>query len=218
MTYAFPIGLIAGVGLYALTYLFSQKLAHLKRALTVFIAGVVALLASLIVIGGFEGMPYGMLGFGLITSAVVLAILGRKALWRKVAFLLIMVVAAGSLFFTHSNVHYWVIEKTDHMGSEDALAYSKQLEINPSIKGYKIFTISEGKKGVMLSLGEQRAGNTIQVKSVKGQGDETVIEVSSTHNKSQEKNPWIMIGVDSLQSNVIVKDVDGTVYEKTSKP
>ncbi|MDQ0879337.1 putative membrane protein [Peribacillus sp. V2I11] len=56
-----------GLGFYALTYLFVKEMENKVRVLVVVVLGVLTLFGSITVIGGFEGMPFGVLSVGILT-------------------------------------------------------------------------------------------------------------------------------------------------------
>jgi hypothetical protein len=60
-------------------------------------------------------------------------------------------------------------------------------------------------------------GDNIEVLDVDEINGKTVIYVRSFYNKSTEKNPTIVIGLDRLKSEIEIRDTDGTLYEKTIK-
>lgn len=69
--YMYLIGLLVGLVIYGLTFLFAKKINNSARVIVVYITGVVTFLASIFVIGGFEGMPFGVLSLGIFTVAII---------------------------------------------------------------------------------------------------------------------------------------------------
>ena len=110
---------------------------------------------------------------------------------------------------------YSVINKRDFEG--EIITYAENLQNNPTVRGYKTFTISEGDPGIVLSLGNQMAGNNIEVLDVKEDGDTTIIQIRTFYNQSPDKNPYIMIGFNRLKPDIIIMDTDGTIYENTNQ-
>ncbi|OMI04013.1 hypothetical protein BTA30_08495 [Bacillus swezeyi] len=53
-----------------------------------------------------------------------------------------------------------------HEESADLEQYGSHLQKHPELRGYKVFTISEGKKMVVLSLGEKEKGKEADVSDV----------------------------------------------------
>ncbi len=210
------IGLLIGLGCYSITFLFSKKSDNNRRVLVVYILGGVILLGSLIVIGGFEGMPFGVLSLGVFTVSFLLTLFGNKRIWKKLVYTVIILSVAFFILFDWLNkVDYWIGKKRDY--GDEVSIYTQQLQEDTSIRGYKAFTISEGDKGIVLSLGGKMAGNNIEVLDVKEQGNTTIIEIRTFYNQSAEKNPWILIGLNRLKSEVVIMDTDGTLYEEVGK-
>lgn len=95
--------------------------------------------------------------------------------------------------------------------------YSQQLQKHTNIKGYRTFTVSEGDKAIVLSLDGKMAGNNIEVLDVKEKANTTIIKIRTFYNQSNEKNPWIMIGLNRLKSNIVIMDTDRTIYKEVGK-
>ncbi|KYG26284.1 hypothetical protein ACU3L3_13520 [Priestia endophytica] len=64
-----------------------------------------------------------------------------------------------------------------------------------------------------MSLGEEIAGDNIEVPDVEEEGNTTVIKVKTFYNRSDEKNSFIAIGLDRVQSDVVIEDTNGTVFK-----
>ena len=214
-SYFYVIGLLLGLGFYALTYLFVRNLENKKRVLVVAILGAAVLIASFTLIGGFSGMPFGILSLGVLTVAGLLAIFGKRLLWKKIIFAAIILCTASYIAFGYFNkVDYWVVKKREYAYTGDYGEYVRNIKSDTSIKGYKTFTISEGDKGVVLSLGDKMKGNHIEVLDVEEQPGTTIIKIRTIYNKSEEENPFITIGFNRLQPEVVIEDTDGTLYEE----
>lgn len=214
-TILYLVGLLIGVGLYALTYFFSKEgMKEKQKPLFLFIAGIATVLGGLVV-AGFEGMPLAVLGLGVITISIVLIVTGKFPLWRKYIFTFLVLFVVGIFTFSYLNqTDYWIIQKENEYASHDNEIY-KYLERlqNEDISGYKIMDTVDS-KAVILSLGEERTGTSIEVDDVEETNEKTVVHVRTTYNKSTEKNPTVIIGVDRLEPIVEVIDVDGTMYKK----
>ena len=209
-------GLLIGLGFHALSYLFSKDMDNKKRVLIVGIIGILSVAASITVIGGFEGMPFGVLSLGILTIAILLAFFGKSTLWKKAVytFVLLFVVLYSAVMFI-TQVDYWVVKKDNTSDYSDLGSYIHQVQIDPTIRGYKTFTLSEGNKGIVLSLGEEMSGNNIEVLDVEEQrGYTTIVKIRTSYNQSNEKNPYITIGLNRAQDEIIVIDTDGTLYEQ----
>ena len=216
--YMFLIGLLIGLGFYALTYLFMKEWVNKKRVLVVVIIGVLSLFGSITVIGGFAGMPFGVLSLGILTISIVLTFFGNSSLWKKSVYtIVILFIASYSAFMYLDKVDYWIVKKTHYSSGDDLGSYIQQLQTDTTIQGYKTFTISEGNKGIVLSLGGEMAGNDIEVLDVEEQGQTTVIKIRTFYNKSNEENPVIVIGLNRVQPEIIIMDTNGTIYQQATK-
>ncbi|MGY0691864.1 hypothetical protein ACW2QC_03615 [Virgibacillus sp. FSP13] len=209
--YMFLIGLVIGLGVYALTYFFSKSMTNKNRTIVVLVGGLFVFLVSLIVIGGFAGMPFGVLAAGMMTIAILFLVFGKKLLWRKIMYTVIILFVISTITYDYlNNVDYWVVKKSQNNKN----TYMENLQENSEVRGYKTVTISEGSKAIILSLGEEMSGNSIEVLDVEEQGYTTHVKIRTFFDQSREKNPVIMIGLDRLQKEVVITDTDGTVYEE----
>lgn len=216
--YMFLTGLLLGLGFYALTYLFMKESENKTRVLIVVVIGVLSLFGSIIVIGGFAGMPFGVLSLGILTISFVLAFFGKSSLWKKSVYtIVILFIVSYSAFMYFDKVDYWVVKKTHYSSGDDFGSYTEQLQTDTTIQGYETFTISEGNKAIILSLGEEMSGNNIEVLDVEEQGKTTIIKIRTFYNKSIEKNPVIAIGLNRLQPEIVIMDTNGTIYEQAAK-
>lgn len=208
------IGLILGLGFYALTHYFSKKHDYTVKLSIVAVIGILFVIGSF-AIGGFGAMPYTALSIGILTIPIVIVLIGKKPIWRQYIFVGIGLVAAFGLAFSFFNkTDYWVISKHDYDIDNPMDTYIQEVQNETNIRGYKRFTISEGNKGIVLSLGEEMAGTKIEVLDVVEEDEKTIIYVNSVYNKSTEKNPMISIGFNRLKSVVEIRDTDGTLYEQ----
>ncbi|MBJ3764769.1 hypothetical protein ACIGLI_04925 [Bacillus subtilis] len=112
---------------------------------------------------------------------------------------------------------YWMLEK-DRIGegSPDLEIYANYLQIHDDVKGYQVFTISEGKKMVVVSLGSSENEKQLEVSDVKFSPKETIVTVKrKPAPKATEKNPYILIGLDKIEEDFIVQDETGSRFEET---
>ncbi len=215
-TYMYFIGLLIGLACYSITYLYTKTISHTKRAGIVAIIGAVCLIGSIFVIGGFEGMPFGVFSIGIFTVSILFVFLGWSSILVKTVYIVIILVFVTMISVDYLNkVDYTVIKKRDFEG--EIITYAENLQNNPTVRGYKTFTISEGDPGIVLSLGNQMAGNNIEVLDVKEDGGTTIIQIRTFYNQSSDKNPYIMIGFNRLKPDIIIMDTDGTIYENTNQ-
>ncbi|TDY59336.1 LOW QUALITY PROTEIN: hypothetical protein BJ795_0949 [Bacillus subtilis] len=106
---------------------------------------------------------------------------------------------------------YWVLEK-DRIGEG-----SPDLEIYANfVKGYQVFTILEGRKMVIVSLGSSEKDKKLEVSDVKFSPKETIVTVKrKPAPTANEKNPYILIGLDKIEGDLIVQDETGDRFEET---
>lgn len=214
-TILYLVGLLIGIGLYALTYFFSKEgMEEKQKPLFLFIAGIAIVLGGLVV-GGFEGMPLSVLGLGVITIPIVLFITEKIPLWRKYIFTFLVLFVVGMFAFSYFNqLDYWIIQKENEYATHDNEIYNYLERLQTEdISGFKIMDTTDS-KAVILSLGEERTGTSIEVYDVEETNGKTIIHVRTIYNKSPERNPTVIIGVDRLEPIVEVRDVDGTMYNK----
>lgn len=206
-----------GLGFYALAYLFVKETENKYRVIVVATIGILCLLGSITVIGGFGGMPFGVLSLGILSMSILLAFFGKSLVWKKsiYAFVLLFVVLYSAIMYVNQT-DYWIVKKTHYSTDSEVNSYIRNLQSDPTIRGYETFTISEGNKGIVLSLGGEMAGNNIEVLDVTEYSGTTAIKIRTFYNKSTEKNPVIMIGLDRLQSEIVIMDTDGTIYGKAT--
>ncbi|WP_185184137.1 hypothetical protein [Bacillus subtilis] len=112
---------------------------------------------------------------------------------------------------------YWVLEK-DRIGegSPDLEIYATYLQMHDDVKGYQVFTISEGRKMVIVSLGSSEKDKKLEVSDVKFSPKETIVTVKrKTAPTVNEKNPYILIGLDKIAGEFIVQNETGNRFEET---
>lgn len=211
----YATGLLIGVALIALSYLL-KNLDDKQRYLYTAIVGILTVVGGLMV-GGFEGMPISIIGIGILTVSILLFVAGNKPLLKKVILALMVLVPLAA--FMYVGIEKWygndfiVVAKNDNV--DDYLKnYYDELQTNTHIQGFKRFEPNDDEKAIVLSLGEEKKGNNIEVTSIKKQGNRTLINIRTFDNHSTEKNPTIMILLNKIGKNVVVKDTDGTVYKE----
>ncbi|MEC2111745.1 hypothetical protein P9F85_10855 [Bacillus stercoris] len=111
---------------------------------------------------------------------------------------------------------YWVLEKDRLDEVTDIKMYVNDLHMHDDVKGYQVFTISEGKKMVVVSLGSSANDKKLDVSDVKYSPKETIVTVKrKPAPKANEKNPYILIGLDKIEGDLIVQDETGDRFEET---
>jgi hypothetical protein len=209
-------GLLLGVAFYALTIYFSKEIDNKKRNIIVAGIGVLVVIGGLM-IGGFNGMPISVIGVGILTVAILLMIVGNRLLGRKVIFAIAVLVPL--IFFTYNSLdtfsgNYVGVAAKDEKLYPDIKKYYEQLQVNTNVKGFKTFNSYEGEKAIVLSLGEEKKGNNIEVLGIEKRGERSIVNIRTFDNKSSEKNPTIIIVTEKIEPNIEIKDTDGTVYKE----
>ena len=92
-TYMYLAGLLLGLVIDAITYLFPIKLSHGNRISTNFIISILIFIVSLLV-GGFTGIAIGFLSVGIYTTALLLGLFGLKVTWKKSVYIVIILLVA----------------------------------------------------------------------------------------------------------------------------
>lgn len=112
---------------------------------------------------------------------------------------------------------YWVLEKERiGEGSSELELYANYLQTHDDVKGYQVFTILEGRKMVIVSLGSSEKEKKLEVSDVKYTPKETIVTVKRKPTpKANEKNPYILIGLDKIKGEFIVQDEMGSRFEET---
>ncbi|MGG7221604.1 hypothetical protein ACQXR1_15065 [Bacillus sp. ATD] len=111
---------------------------------------------------------------------------------------------------------YWVLEKDRLDEVTDIKMYVNDLQMHDDVKGYQVFTISEGKKMVVVSLGSSENDKKLEVSDVKFSPKETIVTVKrKPAPEANEKNPYILIGLDKIEGDLIVQDETGGHFEET---
>ncbi|MFD4930023.1 YesK family protein [Peribacillus butanolivorans] len=181
-----------GIVMCGLTYLFMRKIEDNTRLVLLFSLGILILVASFM-IGGFEGMPYGVLSLGVLTVAVLYFFLKRFAIGKKILFIGVPLIIAVHIFIGFINqVDYRVVDK-ERLSDDETKHYIEKIEKDTSIVGYKKFKSGEGEDFLLLSMGGERKGNTIEVLEVKEDSEKTIIRIRTSYNKNPEPNPYIYL-------------------------
>lgn len=58
--------------------------------------------------------------------------------------------------------------------------------------------------------------NTIELVDVENRDGCTEIKIRTNYNNSTEKNPYILIGINKVEPEILITDTDGTVYKEIS--
>lgn len=199
--------------LCGLTYLFLRKIEERTQFLLLFSVGILILVFSLFVIGGFEGMPFGVLSLGVLTLAVIYFFLNRYSLGRKILFIGVpLIITLHILYVFINQVDYRVVDKERLTADDEIGNYIGKIEKDTSIVGFKKFKGDEGEDFLLISMGGSRKGNTIEVLEVNEDSEKTIIRIRMYYNKNPELNPYIAIALTRIKSKVVILDTDGTNY------
>lgn len=209
-------GLVLGIGCFALTFYFSKEIELRKRMSILIVISIFGILGGL-VIGGFEGMPVSVVGAGILTIALLLKIEEKSLLWRKIIFISIifgsLAVFAYEILEQYNGTNFVVAAKDERLDA-DLKSHYEWLQVRADVKGFKTFEMYEGEKAIVLSLGEEKVGNNIEVLGVEKRSGQTIVKIKTFENKSTEKNPSIIIYFEKLEPNMMVMDTDGTIYNE----
>lgn len=135
---------------------------------------------------------------------------GLHLRFRWVWLFVIMLLLAGC------QPSYWVLEKDRLDEVTDIKMYVNDLQMHDDVKGYQVFTILEGRKMVIVSLGSSEKDKKLEVSDVKFSPKETIVTVKrKPAPTANEKNPYILIGLDKIEGEFIVQDEMGNRFEET---
>ncbi|MDQ4710993.1 hypothetical protein [Bacillus subtilis] len=130
--------------------------------------------------------------------------------FRWVWLFVIMLLLAGC------QPSYWMLEKDRLDEVTDIKMYVNDLQMHDDVKGYQVFTILEGRKMVIVSLGSSEKDKKLEVSDVKFSPKETIVTVKrKPAPTANEKNPYILIGLDKIEGEFIVQDEMGNRFEET---
>ncbi|WP_353957950.1 YesK family protein [Peribacillus sp. ACCC06369] len=210
--YVYEAGIILAMIVFGLAYVFVKGIEDRTQILLQFSLGILILVFSIFVIGGFEGMPYAVLSLGVLTLAVLYFFLNRYSLGRKILFIGVPIIIALHILFVFINqVDYRVVDK-ERLTDDETGNYIEKIEKDTSIVGYKKFKGGEGEDFLLISMGGERKGNTIEVLEVKEDSEKTIIRIRTSYNKNPEPNPYIAVALTRIKSKVVILDTDGTNY------
>ncbi|WP_286141469.1 hypothetical protein [Bacillus sp. BA3] len=197
---------------FGLAYVFVKGIEDRTQLLLQFLLGILILVFSLSVIGGFEGMPYAVLILGVFTLAILYFFLKKYVIGKKILFIGVPLIVVIHIFIGFINqVDYWVVDK-ERLTDDETGDYIEKIEKDTSIVGYKKFNGGEGEDFLLISMGGEKKGNTIEVLEVKDDSEKTIIRIRTSYNKNPEPNPYIAVALTRIKSKVVILDTDGTNY------
>ncbi|GKV55830.1 hypothetical protein NCCP2222_17770 [Sporosarcina sp. NCCP-2222] len=107
---------------------------------------------------------------------------------------------------------YWVMKKKDINDEPGVRIFVEELQKEKTDrKGYKLFSISQGKSMVVVSTGTPT--KELEVVDVEILDDQTIVTVKEIDAESDEVNPYILIGLERKNGSMLVKNEDGEEYE-----
>ncbi|HJF30346.1 MAG TPA: hypothetical protein K8V56_01040 [Sporosarcina psychrophila] len=120
----------------------------------------------------------------------------------------LILVACGG--YTPDN--NWVLEK-DRLNEDPEIEnFVTSLQDNPDKRGFKVFTISEGRKMVVISTGDVE--RSLELDNVKVDSGNTKVILKEMENKNDEANPYIMVGISAIKGELFVQDADLNSYDE----
>ncbi|UOE93906.1 hypothetical protein [Alkalihalobacillus sp. LMS39] len=107
----------------------------------------------------------------------------------------------------------WVLEKERVGEVGEVASYVNHLQLSlPDFRGYSVFTISEGKKMVVVSTGTPN--QTLEFVELETTKERTTITVTEKQEETDENNPYILIGVSKIKGELVVVTEDGEEFEE----
>ncbi|WP_226577949.1 hypothetical protein [Halobacillus litoralis] len=202
-----------GCLLFVFTLIAAKKAGNFYLApFVLFVAAVLITAYGFVFVRGFEGMAYGLLGAGMFLVSVIgipiIPLLEKKTTqkqwnkWERALLVLLPIIFFATIaWLIVTDEKYWVIE--------EGTIPIESAEVRDGY--YRVETISEGKKMVVLYLGQTYQGKDLNVDHVKVRGNtEVVIDVAG--GDSNEGAPFIKIGLDEINEPLEVKTTEGTVF------
>jgi ABC-type Fe3+-hydroxamate transport system substrate-binding protein len=126
---------------------------------------------------------------------------------KKITLLLTLTMIVTTACSSNS----WVVENNRISESPEIETYVNQLQSDKTdYKGYKVFTIAEGKKAVVISSGKE--GEKLELVDVQASSKDTVITVEEALDSTEDTNPYIVVGVDEIEGAFYVYDQNGEEY------
>ncbi|MEO4052416.1 YesK family protein [Solibacillus sp. CAU 1738] len=202
------IGMFLGFIFFTFTFIASKKNGKYYLApIITFLMAIGITAYGIFFIGGFEGMGYGLLATGFLFISIIGTLLLPLFIRKKSSqqfkkgdkislFILPIVFFLTIGLIIYSDKGYWIIEQGETSGEKE---------------GYRISTILEGRKEVLLILGEEYLGKEIVVKKVSRRGP-TKITVEIVEGNNKNKAPFIKIGLDEINEPLKVQTTDGVIF------
>ncbi|KMM37948.1 hypothetical protein [Guptibacillus hwajinpoensis] len=129
----------------------------------------------------------------------------------KNIYLVIFVLLVAFLSACGSNT--WVLEKDRLAEVGSVKSYVEQLQNeHTDFQGFRVLTISEGKKMVVVSTGT--SNQTLKFKETDVSNNSTKIIIEEESTETDEKNPYILIGIDQIKGEFSVVNENEEKYKE----
>lgn len=203
--------LVLGSIVFMFTFILSKKSGkyYLAPIITILISAVIVAY-GLFFAQGFDGMAYLLIGVGFLIVSILgtlfLPLLARRGKPQslnkgdKISLFILPVIFLAILWIGFGSVEdYWIIDQADTEPAET--------------EGYRISTISEGRKAVTILLGEEYLGKEIEVENVHVQGSTEII-LRFEDEGNEDKVPYLQIGLNEINKPLKIQTTDGMVFEQ----
>ena len=133
----------------------------------------------------------------------------KKTFLVLILFVTTLTLVACGGYTPHNN---WVLEKSRLSEDPEIENFVSSLQDTPEKRGFEVFTISEGRKMVVVSTGD--VVKSLELDDVKVDSGNTKIILNETENTNDEDNPYIMVGISAIKGELFVLDTDGNRYDE----
>ncbi|SES18596.1 hypothetical protein SAMN04487944_12266 [Gracilibacillus ureilyticus] len=128
----------------------------------------------------------------------------------KKAYLILFIMI---IFLSACNSNTWVLEKDRLSETGSVKDYVEQLQNDQTdFRGFRVFTISEGKKMVVVSTGT--SNQTLEFIDANVADNSTTITVEGKSSETDEENAYILIGIDEIKGELSVVSESGETYSE----
>lgn len=203
-------GILAGMNIFFFSFVLLKKTKWLFLVpIITFLTSILSTAYGLFIVRGWDGMAFGIFGFGIILIAIIGTALlpfirsktNKVNLIKMEKISLIMLPLLLIIFISIPYIvvkDYWIIDK--------GFAFSDEKEI-------RVSNLLEGNKEVYIQLGEEYARKEIEIDKVSNKNGTTLITirlVDAEYDINQERSPFIRIGIYNLKEPIKIQTSDGT--------
>lgn len=107
---------------------------------------------------------------------------------------------------------HWVLEKSRIAEVPEVETYVMNLQETPDKRGFKVFTIAEGRKMVVISTGN--AEISLALDNVQVDSGDTKVILKEIDSKNDENNPYIMVGISAIKGKLFAQDTAGNSFNE----